>query len=129
MRIASFFIAVAFGAFLVTPAEATKIYKWKDADGTVRFSSSPPPKSQAAEVKLRKAPAAPVAAATEAKPADANKPPAAGDQMAKNCEIAQANVKLLSSESAVAGEGGNLDADQRTKALQGAQDQVSIYCK
>ncbi len=38
---------------------AERVYKWTDENGTVHFTSTPPPGSQAERVKLRKAPPAP----------------------------------------------------------------------
>ncbi|MEM6936621.1 MAG: DUF4124 domain-containing protein, partial [Pseudomonadota bacterium] len=56
-------LALTLGSSLDTHA-AERVYKWTDENGTVHFTSTPPPGSQAERVKLRKAPPAPTAETT-----------------------------------------------------------------
>lgn len=51
-------LTLTLGSSLETRA-AERVYKWTDENGTVHFTSTPPPGSQAERVKLRKAPPAP----------------------------------------------------------------------
>lgn len=48
-------LAMMIGAVAGLPllASAQQVYKWVDADGTVHFSESPPPGTEADEMKLR----------------------------------------------------------------------------
>ena len=50
--IASFFAALLLFMFLFPSFATAEIYKWKDKDGNVIFSDSPPPKSNAEKMKL-----------------------------------------------------------------------------
>jgi S1-C subfamily serine protease len=47
----SFLAAVALGVLLLSPAHASKLYKWKDASGQTHYSQTPPPAGEGGEVQ------------------------------------------------------------------------------
>jgi Domain of unknown function (DUF4124) len=130
MKIALLFATLALVAASAGASE--KFYKWKDADGAVHYTSTPPPKGVetdkvAVSTKVPDAPPPPAADA-QAKTAGS----AAGGQAAdvaaakerrqKACDSARAQVAALESSPAVRMDAdGDGTAEMLTAEQQGAQ--------
>lgn len=104
------FIRVAFGLLAAVAATSTlaaeKVYKWKDANGIVHFSDSPPPKgTEFNNVRIVNQSAAitqqPATAPTGDAPTQTEKPIADDASNAARCRNAQNRVALLGSPSPV----------------------------
>jgi len=68
MKVGSLLVCSALMAAIVPAVAQAEIYKWKDKDGTMRYSDVPPPsniKNESISKKIPKAPAATVVAPVE----------------------------------------------------------------
>ncbi len=132
---------------LVLPAAVIageKFYKWQDADGAWRYTTTPPPADRAAEVvevDAREPPvpatAAPAAAApASTAPTDPNARTDAEIKAARraSCEQARRNVQTLQNATTARmdldrdGTPETLSAEQISAQLARARQQVQEYC-
>lgn len=141
--------AVATAALFASGLASAEIYKWKDADGVVHYTDSPPPKGTSVDrVSVRQGPvtAAPAAEqAPAAATASAAAPGTAGQaspeataQVAKlreqACANARARAQQLANLPSVAmdldgdGKAEELNADQHAAQLERANQSVAQYC-
>lgn len=112
MKLGSLLLAAALFPTLVTSAAHAEIYKWKDKDGSIRYSDVPPPSNIKNESITRKIPksAAPAATAPQAETAAAGKsapanpkdaPPLSKEELAaKNAKEAEAKKKAEAEKQA-----------------------------
>ena len=125
---------------------ADKFYKWKDANGIVHFTDTPPPqgtefesvavKGAAAITQSNSADAArkDEAAASDAAAADASgdKKTAANDVGKARCEQAQQRLTILEGQGDVSveenGKAVRLNKDRRAAEINVAKAQVQAYC-
>lgn len=144
------FVAICLGSMLSMVAQA-EIYKWKDANGVVRYSDIPPPANvQTESLKGGRSPVpAPVAkpAASKAKSAgDGSGATTKSDDLTpekvkeaesilkkQNCENAKSNLNVLN-EGAVykvndKGERQDLDEAAVAKEKEKAKKDVEKYCQ
>lgn len=107
MKLGSLLLAAALFPTLVTSVAHAEIYKWKDKDGSIRYSDVPPPSNIKNESITRKIPksAAPQAETSAAgknapaKPKDA--PPLSKEELAaKNAKEAEAKKKAEAEKQA-----------------------------
>ena len=114
--IGSLLIGTLCSGALLSMAAQAEIYKWKDANGVVRYSDIPPPANvQVESMQGKKKPAAPQAAepATEAAPSAETKANSLDEAKRKeklkeaealvkkeNCEKAKSNLEALSQPGA-----------------------------
>lgn len=119
--------ALLTAGLLATPALASEVYQWKDAQGVTHYSDTPPPAGSDHSVRqISQAGTASRAAAAE--PADA--PPES-----EACLTAKSNLNLLRSDGPVGedtdGDGipdSELDAAQRQAQLQLAEASIRVHC-
>ena len=117
--------------------QASEVYEWRDASGTVHYSQTPPPKGayQARRITTSGS-AAPAAGAAAATPAATTAAAPASDRGASaECVRARGNVAALQSKAPVQqdtdGDGKPdtvLDDAQRASQLNLAQAAVQAYC-
>lgn len=121
------------GSALAQSGGATKVYKWTDPNGRVHYSSTPPPEGEAKELKVRSAPATPVAA--KAEDAEAKPDPEAERQegFKRNCEAARANLAQFQQQGQLMTQkpDGTMtpvsDAEKQAGISQ-AQRDIAYYC-
>jgi len=133
---------LALALLLLAPLVSAQVYKWKDANGTVHYSQSPPPGSSTKYKEMKPSgevdPATPpAAAATAAKPASAPVPSTTAvadtpENRAKLCTSLQANLSALQSTAPVVMQQGDkqtaLDDSARKQQASAAQAQYQQYC-
>jgi hypothetical protein len=131
---------IALALLLMTPLAGAQVYTWKDASGVVHYSQTPPVQgTKFKEMKPSSAadampPVAPVAAKTEAAPAQPANTTVADtpENRAKLCTSLQANLAALNGSSAVVmqqdGKQTALDGSQRKQQATAAQAQYQQYC-
>jgi hypothetical protein len=144
------FIATAVlataAAFACGSVAAEQIYKWKDADGVVHYTDTPPPKGTEVDkvsVKEGPAPPAPVAEQTPASGAATGATPAATSAQsatqvaalrATACDNARKRQQQLASLPSVSmdldkdGTPEQLNAEQHAAQLDRANQAVANYC-
>lgn len=133
-------VAVAALPLVLAAAHAQTFYKWKDASGATHYSDTPPPKGNAAKLKVRgsvEAQSAPEPAqASSARPAAGPSPElreAEARYQEQSCAAARRDVasvqggKMLVNSSDPT-QAKRLDASQRQDALAAAQDRVKQFC-
>lgn len=108
MRIGSLLLTAALFMAFVTSAAHAEIYKWKDKDGSIRYSDVPPPsniKNESISKKISR-PAAPAAVAPSAIEKDAaanpkDAPPLSKEEAAaKNAKEAEAKKRAEAEKQA-----------------------------
>ncbi|MDC8011136.1 DUF4124 domain-containing protein [Tahibacter soli] len=106
MKIRYLMIGLLVAAAGVADAADNKVYKWKDANGIMHFSDSPPPKGQQFDNIRIVGQAAPITStATEQKPADpAAAAPAAGEPQTEEQRRAQRCTEAKQREGLLAGQ-------------------------
>lgn len=115
-----------------------KVYKWKDANGTVHFTDQPPPKgTQFDNVQVKGAATFTAAdsASADAAPKDAaggeNAKPATGADSAQ-CQTARSRLTLLESKAELNtvqdGKSVPMPKEMRAAELNVARTQVQNYC-
>lgn len=119
--------------FMTTVTEADKLYKWKDKDGTIKYSQQPPPEGEYQVIKksnkssLGKEVAAPVIP-------DEDEEQATPEELflkskKQNCDAAKLNHSILTGSQKVRSTDGKLlSDDERNKQIALAKKQISIYC-
>jgi len=131
---------IVLALLLATPAIATEMYSWTDANGVKHFSDSPPPRTVKAQ-KLRVKGGVTTSAPAEDEMSDAEKD--AGPAMAaaagyapadikRNCDIAKGNLTTLQARKpAIDADGYPVDLDA-AKAHQAqidkANQQIKLFC-
>ena len=116
MKLGSLLLAAALFPTLVTSVAHAEIYKWKDKDGSIRYSDVPPPSNIKNESITRKIPksAAPAAVAPQAEtpassaaknapvnPSAKDAPPLSKEELAaKNAKEAEAKKKAEAEKQA-----------------------------
>lgn len=143
-------------ALLALPLSANaEIYKWKDKDGTVRYSDTPPPSNVPHQsLGVKKAITPQPAAATSgkggaaAKPENAEEKPQESPEQAKerqrveeanqkikqqNCDNAQANLKTFEQGGRISrtnekGEREYFDDAAMAKELAKAKKEIAEFC-
>jgi hypothetical protein len=132
-------IALLVSLLLIAPlvsAQATKLYKWTDEQGTVHYSQIPPTERQAEVIT----PEAPPPAQPEAEAKDTTKPPegisesqAANMKIKQqNCEAAQKNLRIYQSSAKVLQPDGTeitLSDEMREAKIKETQQQIKFYCE
>ena len=119
--------------------QASEVYEWRDASGTVHYSQTPPPKGAYQARRITNtgsaAPAATAAAASAATPGASPGAAAAGRGASAECVRARENVSALQGKDPVQqdtdGDGKPdtvLDDAQRASQLNLAQAAVQAYC-
>ena len=119
------------------PTAAPRIYTWRDAQGVVHHTDTPPPSQQkGVSEQLIKRPQK----AAEPAPSTSSGPltqaaPTPEATYAKSCEAAQKNLGMLTSKDIEVMTGGpgqadavKMDAAQRAAATDRARAQVRAYC-
>lgn len=116
-----------------------QVYRWTDANGTVHFADSPPPKG----VKYENVEMAKDAYAGNPPPPPASKEPESAEQpaepttiqdtpdnRAKVCDQLQKNIDLLAGNGTVSMQGtdANMNDEQRAAELAKARKQFDEYC-
>jgi hypothetical protein len=124
---------------LFAATAGAQAYKWKDANGTMHYSDTPPPtgtdykpvKTTGSAAPLAPPPAVPVGSASAAKPAVplADTP----ENRAQVCKQLQGNMDMLAGSGPLSVDDakGNqvaLDATRRRQELATASDQYKQYC-
>jgi hypothetical protein len=150
--LAAICLGATLGGSMLSMTAKAEIYKWKDANGVIRYSDIPPPANvQTESLKSGRAPApAPVAkpAATKAKatgeggdtaavkPEDVTpeKVKEAEDILKKqNCQNAKTNLNVLNDGPVYRmnekGEREDLDQAAIAKEKEKARQEVEKYCK
>ncbi|HEY3520946.1 MAG TPA: DUF4124 domain-containing protein [Rhodanobacteraceae bacterium] len=123
------------------PAHAGEYYKWKDSQGIVHVSRTPPVGRGAKIVSIDEtAPVPPLPGASQAPQTGRKAGPQAALQktdmaaVATNCTIARQNIARLQRHGMVVDDRNSTDtshaltADERAKALAEARAQVARYC-
>lgn len=133
-------LPLALVLLLLAPTVAAQVYKWTDAQGTVHYSETPPPKGTTYKSVTPTGSAQPVAPATEqgseAPPQadEADTAPVADtpENRAKLCSSLKANLDLLKGHSPVVMEQNGktvaLDDSQRGKQISQAEQQYQQFC-
>jgi len=132
---------IALALLLLTTLASAQVYKWKDANGTVHYSQTPPPSSgtKFKEVKpdtsVPPTPAASTAAPAAAAPATQPAATTMADtpeNRAKLCASLQTNLAALQSAAPVVmqqdGKQTALDDSARKQQASAAQAQYQQYC-
>jgi len=132
---------IALALLLMAPLVSAQVYKWKDANGVVHYSQTPPPstgtkfKEMRADTSVPPTPAAstsaPAAAPAAAQPTSttvADTP----ENRAKLCTSLQTNLAALQSAAPVVmqqdGKQTVLDDSARKQQASAAQAQYQQYC-
>jgi hypothetical protein len=132
---------IALALLLTAPLISAQVYKWKDANGTVHYSQTPPPSggTKFKEVKPDTSvpptpaastapPAAPAATAQPAATTMADTP----ENRAKLCASLQTNLAALQSAAPVVMQQGGkqtaLDDSARKQQASATQAQYQQYC-
>jgi len=136
-------LLIATALLLVAPLVAAQAYKWKDANGTVHYSDSPPPQGTKYSKVTTSGSVEPLAAPTatenaepttdSSKPATPQQPVAdTPENRAKLCSTLKSNMDTLKgSGPVVMQEGGQqkvINDDQRKQQQASAQSQYQQYC-
>lgn len=137
-------LLIATALLLVAPLAAAQAYKWKDANGTVHYSDSPPPEGTKFNKITTTGSVQPLAAPTDTskvetssesspKPAAPQQPVAdTPENRAKLCATLKSNMDTLKGSGPVIMEEGGkqkvIDADQRKQQQTTAQVQYQQYC-
>jgi Domain of unknown function (DUF4124) len=121
---------------MAAAAQDGTYYKWTDASGTVHFSATPPPGHKAETLKIEGASGSQAATAG---PPPSPQPTAELEQAQaayrkSSCAAARNDLKLLEQgRMVVRGDSPDaatkLDAEQRTRAKQRAQQRISQFCE
>jgi hypothetical protein len=132
---------IALALLLMAPLVGAQVYKWKDANGTVHYSQTPP-SSNGTKFKEVKADTSvpPTPAASTAAPAAAPAPAQpttttvadTPENRAKLCSSLQTNLAALQSAAPVVMQQGGkqtaLDDSARKQQASAAQAQYQQYC-
>jgi hypothetical protein len=139
--------AGAIVVLLTAPAQAAKLYKWKDDQGNITYSQLPPPKSNATQLELRGVQGVSNEEARERLDSLSGRAETARkdrefksdytsesrdreERMKANCETARQNLRILETASRVKTEQGEFMNDaQRQERIASAQKQVADFCK
>lgn len=132
---------IALALLLLAPLASAQVYKWKDANGTVHYSESPP--VQGTKYKQMKSsggidpPATPAASTSSAKPAAAAPTPSTTladtpENRTKLCDSLKTNLTALQGTAPVVmqqdGKQTALDDNARKQQADAAQAQYQQYC-
>lgn len=138
-------VLASAAAFACGSVAAEQIYKWKDADGVVHYTDTPPPKGTEVDkvaVKAGPVPPAPAAEQTPAPGAATAATPATSAQAATQvaalrataCDNARKRQQQLASLPSVSmdldkdGTPEQLNAEQHAAQLDRANQAVANYC-
>jgi len=133
-------LLIATALLLVAPLVAAQAYKWKDANGTVHYSDSPPPQgtkfnkiTTSGTVEPLAAPASTETADTDAKPPAPQQPMSdTPENRAKLCATLKSNMDTLKGAGPVVmeenGQQKVINADQRKQQQATTQAQYQQYC-
>lgn len=138
-------LLILFALGLALPASAA-VYKWKDAQGNIQYSDTPPPaqnqaKAQELKVKgngggvnpLEYAPKADPKAAAAANASEKEKQ-ANRDANAENCKRARAQLTYMTGRSSPThrvndeGRAVRMTGEEREAEIKTTRDQISQFC-
>ncbi len=138
MRIPTLLSVLLLSAAAASGA-ADKVYKWKDADGTVHFTDAPPPKgTEFVDVPVTKSGTTGNGTEKAAKDGDRpaseeSKPAAPNAADDARCQQAKSRLTLLESKAELTtmqdGKPTPVSADMRAAETNVARAQVQSYCK
>lgn len=143
MRIIRPLLIALVVASMAGVASGEKVYKWTDEQGTVHFTTTPPPTGQQFkeyDTSTYQAPVVPAPTPTtggagEAGAAAEGQPSELSQTFAANCDLARNNEQtLLKTGGTVSvsnsdGTTRDLSEAEREAQLAAAREQISLYCK
>ena len=134
---------IAVALLMLAPLVSAQVYKWKDANGTVHYSESPPPSNGTKYKEMKSSgevdpPATPAVSTSSAKPAAAAPTPSTTtmadtpENRSKLCDSLKTNLTALQGTAPVVmqqdGKQTALDDNARKQQASATQAQYQQYC-